>query len=89
MSSPFQRGIRTALENPVLQAALDANAERRVSIRREAFASLPDAEALRQRARIVEVPVTFLTRRGGESKKPKSMRYAWHFSKAIGKTWLR
>jgi glycosyltransferase involved in cell wall biosynthesis len=46
-------------------------------------------EALRQRARIVEVPVTFLTRRGGESKKPKSMRYAWNFSKAIGKTWLR
>jgi hypothetical protein len=46
-------------------------------------------EALRQRARIVEVPVTFLTRRGGESKKPRSLRYAWHFSKAIGKTWLR
>lgn len=46
-------------------------------------------EALRQRARILEVPVTFLTRRGGESKKPKSMRYAWNFSKAIGKTWLR
>jgi hypothetical protein len=46
-------------------------------------------EALRQRARIVEVPVTFLTRRGGESKKPKSMRYAWNFTKAITKTWLR
>ena len=46
-------------------------------------------EALRQRARIVEVPVTFLTRRGGESKKPKSLRYAWNFSKAIAKTWLR
>ncbi len=46
-------------------------------------------EALRQRARIVEVPVTFLTRRGGVSKKPKSMRYAWNFSKAIVKTWLR
>jgi hypothetical protein len=46
-------------------------------------------EALRQHARIVEVPVTFLTRRGGESKKPKSMRYAWNFSKAIAKTWLR
>ena len=30
-----------------------------------------------------------LTRRGGESKKPKSLRYAWNFSKAIGKTWLR
>ncbi len=46
-------------------------------------------EALRQHARIVEVPVTFLTRRGGESKKPKSLRYAWYFTKAIAKTWLR
>jgi hypothetical protein len=46
-------------------------------------------EALRQHARVVEVPVTFLTRRGGESKKPKTFRYAWNFSKAIGKTWLR
>jgi glycosyltransferase involved in cell wall biosynthesis len=46
-------------------------------------------EALRQHARTVEVPVTFLTRRGGESKKPKSLRYAWNFTKAIAKTWLR
>jgi glycosyltransferase involved in cell wall biosynthesis len=46
-------------------------------------------EALRQHARVVEVPVTFLTRRGGESKKPKSWRYGWNFSKAIVKTWLR
>ncbi len=46
-------------------------------------------EALRQHARVVEVPVTFLTRRGGESKKPKSLRYGWHFTKAIAKTWLR
>jgi hypothetical protein len=46
-------------------------------------------EALRQKARVVEVPVTFLTRRGGESKKPKSLRYGWNFSKAIVKTWLR
>jgi hypothetical protein len=46
-------------------------------------------EALRHHARIVEVPVTFLTRRGGESKKPKSFRYAWNFTKAITRTWLR
>jgi hypothetical protein len=46
-------------------------------------------EALRQHARIVEVPVTFLTRRGGVSKKPKSFRYGWNFTKAIAKTWLR
>jgi len=46
-------------------------------------------EALRQHARVIEVPVTFLTRRGGVSKKPKSLRYGWHFTKAITKTWLR
>ncbi|HEX9122252.1 MAG TPA: glycosyltransferase family 2 protein [Actinomycetota bacterium] len=46
-------------------------------------------EALRHHARIVEVPVTFLTRRGGVSKKPKSLRYGWNFTKAIAKTWLR
>lgn len=46
-------------------------------------------EALRRRKRVLEVPVTFLTRRGGVTKKPKSMRYAWNFSKAIVKTWLR
>ncbi len=46
-------------------------------------------EALRHHARVVEVPVTFLTRRGGVSKKPKSLRYGWNFSKAITKTWLR
>jgi hypothetical protein len=46
-------------------------------------------EALRQRARVVEVPVTFLARAGGESKKPKSLRYGWNFLKVIIQTWLR
>jgi hypothetical protein len=46
-------------------------------------------EALRQRARIVEVPITIRARRGGKSKKPKSLKYGWHFSKAIIQTWLR
>jgi hypothetical protein len=46
-------------------------------------------EALRQRARVVEVPVTFLARAGGESKKPKSIRYGWNFLKVIVQTWLR
>ncbi|HEY7478498.1 MAG TPA: glycosyltransferase [Actinomycetota bacterium] len=53
------------------------------------WASEVTIEALRQRARVVEVPVTFLTRRGGESKKPKTLRYGWNFSKAIIQTWLR
>jgi hypothetical protein len=46
-------------------------------------------EGLRQRARIVEVPVTVRARAGGESKKPKSLKYGWNFTKAILQTWLR
>jgi hypothetical protein len=46
-------------------------------------------EALRHRARIVEVPITILARKGGKSKKPKSLRYGYNFGKAIIQTWLR
>jgi hypothetical protein len=46
-------------------------------------------EALRHRARITEVPITILARKGGKSKKPKSLKYGWYFSKAIFQTWLR
>jgi hypothetical protein len=46
-------------------------------------------EALRHRARITEVPITIVARQGGKSKKPKSLRYGWNFSKAIIQTWLR
>jgi hypothetical protein len=46
-------------------------------------------EALRTRARIAEVPITIRARQGGHSKKPKSLKYGWHFAKAIIKTWLK
>ena len=46
-------------------------------------------EALRHRARIAEVPVTVAARTDGRSKKPRSLRYGWNFSKAIIQTWLR
>jgi hypothetical protein len=70
--------------------ATRADTLRRLVLEQDQFwSSEVTIEALRQRARIVEVPVTFLTRRGGESKKPKSFRYAWNFTKAIAKTWLR
>ncbi len=70
--------------------ATRADTLRRLILEQDQFwTSEVTIEALRQRARVVEVPVTFLTRRGGESKKPKSLRYGWHFSKAIVKTWLR
>jgi hypothetical protein len=70
--------------------ATRASTLRRLLLEQDQFwTSEVTIEALRQRARIVEVPVTFLTRRGGESKKPKSLRYGWNFTKAIAKTWLR
>jgi hypothetical protein len=46
-------------------------------------------EGLRHRARIIEVPITIKARAGGKSKKPKSLKYGWNFSKAIFQTWLR
>ncbi len=46
-------------------------------------------EALRQRARVVEVPVTIVARAAGTTKKPRSLRYGWSFSKVIIQTWLR
>ena len=46
-------------------------------------------EALRHRARVVEVPVTMLARAGGTTKKPAPLRYGWNFSKVINQTWLR
>lgn len=46
-------------------------------------------EGMRQRLRIREVPITVRARAAGESKKPKSFRYAKNFAKAIIQTWLR
>jgi len=46
-------------------------------------------EGMRHRLRIAEVPITVRARAGGVSKKPKNMKYAWNFTKAIVKTWLR
>ena len=46
-------------------------------------------EGMRHRLRIREVPITIRARAGGTSKKPKNVKYAWHFTKAIVKTWLR
>jgi hypothetical protein len=46
-------------------------------------------EGMRHRLRIKEVPITIRARAGGKSKKPKNAKYAWNFTKAIVKTWLR
>jgi hypothetical protein len=46
-------------------------------------------EGMRHRLRIREVPITVRARASGASKKPKSVKYAWKFTKAIVQTWLR
>lgn len=46
-------------------------------------------EALRQHARIKEVPITVRARASGITKKPPPFKYGWSFLKVIVKTWLR
>ncbi len=54
MPNNFHEKIRTALDNPILQSALDGNAERRLNAINQAFLTLPEGrEALRQRAHAV------------------------------------
>jgi L-lactate dehydrogenase complex protein LldF len=57
MPSPFRKKIVAALADENLQVALDGNAERRNRGRLAAFALLPDAEAMRQRAHTVRAEV--------------------------------
>jgi L-lactate dehydrogenase complex protein LldF len=53
----FRQRIRQSIEDPSLQAALDANTERRLKVRANALASLPDWESRRQRAHVVRAEV--------------------------------
>lgn len=46
-------------------------------------------EAIRNGARFKEVPVRFMKRRIGESKKPATLRYGWGYFKALFGTWWR
>ena len=57
MSTSFHRRIRESLRDVNLQAALDGNAERRIRVRQEAFATLDDPQGMRQRAHGVRAEV--------------------------------
>ncbi|MGE5124606.1 MAG: LutB/LldF family L-lactate oxidation iron-sulfur protein [Acidobacteriaceae bacterium] len=57
MANIFHTRIRHSIADVNLQAALDANAERRVRVRKEALASLDDPQALRARAHAVRADV--------------------------------
>ncbi len=57
MKPEFRDRIRSALADPFLQRSLDRNADRRQASREEALRELPDAGALRRRARQVRQDV--------------------------------
>jgi L-lactate dehydrogenase complex protein LldF len=57
MKLDFRTHIRASIANHNLQAALDANAERRAKGRAAAFASLPDWQERRQRAHAIRADV--------------------------------
>jgi L-lactate dehydrogenase complex protein LldF len=58
MTDSFSASIHKALENPNLQAALDANAERRIAANQLAFASLPEGfSAARKQAHAVRADI--------------------------------
>ncbi len=57
MADAFRNHIRKSLANLNLQSALDANASRRIQVRKTAFESLPDPQAARQRAHAIRADV--------------------------------
>jgi L-lactate dehydrogenase complex protein LldF len=57
MANAFRDRIRKSLADSNLQSALDANAVRRIQVRKTAFASLVDPQAARQRAHMVRAEV--------------------------------
>jgi L-lactate dehydrogenase complex protein LldF len=56
-TTKFRERIRRSLANETLQIALDANAERRINARANAWASLPDWRGRRQQAHAIRADV--------------------------------
>jgi hypothetical protein len=70
--------------------AMTSSALRRLDLRQDQFyVSELILDASRKGMKVVEVPITIRARASGSSKKPTTFRYAWGFSKAIMRTWLR
>jgi glycosyltransferase involved in cell wall biosynthesis len=70
--------------------AVTADALMRLDLRQDQFyVSEMILEASRTGLRVIEVPITLRRRAFGATKKPTTFRYAWGFSRAIVRTWLR
>ena len=82
---------RTKITDPSTgYRAITSDALRRLDLRQDQFyVSEVILDAARKGFTVVEVPITMRKRAGGTTKKPQAFRYAWGFSKAILRTWLR
>lgn len=82
---------RTKITDPSTgYRAISSDALRRLDLRQDQFyVSEVILDASRKGLRVVEVPITFRKRASGVTKKPNTLKYAWGFSKAIARTWLR
>jgi len=82
---------RTKITDPSTgYRAMTTDTLRRLDLKQDQFyVSEVILEAARKGFRVVEVPITLRARAGGVTKKPQPIRYAWGFSKAIVRTWLR
>jgi glycosyltransferase involved in cell wall biosynthesis len=82
---------RTKITDPSTgYRAMSASALRRLDLRQDQFyVSELILDAARKGLTVTEVPITLRRRASGMTKKPTTLRYAWGFSKAIVRTWLR
>ena len=82
---------RTKISDPSTgYRAMTAEALRRLDLRQDQFyVSEVILDSARKGLNVVEVPITFRKRASGVTKKPTSLKYAWGFSKAIVRTWMR
>jgi len=69
--------------------ATTAELMQRLELEQDQYSSEILVEALRHKARIVEVPITVRARASGTSKKPATLKYGFRFTKVILQTWLR
>jgi hypothetical protein len=82
---------RTRITDPSTgYRAITSETLRRLDLRQDQFyVSEVILDASRKRLEVIEVPITLRRRVNGTTKKPTTLRYAWGFSKAILRTWLR
>lgn len=82
---------RTKITDPSTgYRAMTAESLRKLDLRQDQFyVSELILDAARKGMNVIEVPITLRKRASGVTKKPTTWRYAWGFSKAIVRTWLR